>query len=136
MLGIVLGRLNRRFIGMRTVSNFYLFIFIGSILATAIIGPGHLFFKILSMVIIILIFNWLILLLSVYVSWFGIIIQGNPIILIDHGKIQKHGLKKSLITEKELMALLRYQTNTDEISNVEKAYFENSGHISFVLKNK
>lgn len=55
VVGIILGRMNRRFIGRRTVANFFLFVFIGSVLAAAIIGD--LFYEILGMAIAIIIKN-------------------------------------------------------------------------------
>ena len=131
-VGIGLGRINRKFIGIRTISNFFLFIFIGSLLAAAILGP--LFYEILSLVIFVMIFNWIINVLSYYITSFKTIITGHPILLIDGGEIQAKGLKKSFITENELYSLLRIKTNTSDISKVDKAYLENSGQISFTMK--
>jgi len=129
---LLLMRLNRRFIAIRTTSNFFLYVFIGSILATAIVEP--LFYEILGMVIFLMLFNWLIAVLENYFPFLKIFIEGKQIILIDNGKVNKDELKKYFISERELSRLLRIKTNTADLSNVEKSYLENSGQISFILK--
>lgn len=132
ILGIILGRINRRFIAIRTTTNFFLFIFIGSILATAIVG--ELFYEILAMAIFIMLVNWLVVILGYYVSDFRIFLEGKPLVLIENGKINKKELNKCFISEEKLKALLRVKTHLSDISEVQKAYFENSGEISFILK--
>lgn len=134
LLGIILSRLNRRFISMRTASNFFLFIFIGSILATAIVG--QIFYEIIIMVIFIMFINWSILVLNYNFPALKKIIEGKSILLIENGKIQHKAMRRYLINEVEIIAQLRIQTNSSDISKVEKAFFENSGQISFVLKER
>lgn len=132
VIGIILARFNRRFMAFRTTNNFFLFILIGSILAFSIIGP--LFYETLGMAIFIIVLNWFIVVIGYYWSGFNIMIQGNPIILIDDGIILNKALNKCFITERELLSLLRSQTNSENIGNVKKAYLEITGQISFVLK--
>ena len=133
VIGILLARFNKRFLSFRTANNFYLFILIGSILAASIVGP--LFYETLGMAIFIIFFNWFVSVLEFYIPWFNILIQGRPIILIDQGVIQKKSLNKFFITELELMTLFRARTNSSDLRLVEKAYLENNGEISFILKN-
>lgn len=133
-LGILLTRFNKRFMAFRTVNNFYLFIFIGSILASSIVGK--LFYETLGMAIFIIFVNWLIVVLGYYSASFKSIIEGKSIEIISHGIINKNELNKIYISEQDLLSLLRTQTNRSDLKDVEKAYFESSGQISFVMKKR
>ena len=132
IVGIILAKVNKRFMGLRSVNNFFLFILIGSILATSIVGSK--FYEILGMAIFIMLTNWLVTVSSYYFPWLKTIINGRPIILINQGKVQDKALNKCFITQEELICSLRVQTNTSDLKKVEKAYFENNGQISFILK--
>ena len=134
IIGILLARFNKRFLSFRTTNNFYLFILIGSVLATSIDGP--LFYETLGMAIFIIFFNWFIAVLEFYIPWFNALLQGNPAILIENGVIIQKSLNKYFISERELLALFRTRTNSSDLSIVEKAYLENNGEISFILKKK
>ncbi len=132
ILGIFLTRLNKRFMGYTTVSDFFLYIIIGSILAAAITGP--LFYETLGMAIFLLVLNWLVVVIDYYIIAFKIIVEGKPIVLVEDGKIQWKAMRKCFITEHDLHTLLRTQTGTSDVSKIEKAYLESSGHVSFILK--
>lgn len=134
MLGILLTRFNKRFMAFRTVNNFYLFIFIGSVLASSIVG--NLFYETLGMAIFIIFVNWLVVVLGYYSVRFKTIIEGKPIEIISHGIIDKKQLNKLFISEQDLLSLLRSETNSSDLRDVEKAYFESSGQISFVMKKR
>jgi uncharacterized membrane protein YcaP (DUF421 family) len=133
-LGICITRLNKRFMGFTTVSDFFLYIIIGSILAYAITGPQ--FYETLGMAIILMLINWLVTIIDYYVINFKIIIEGQPLLLVQDGKIQWKAMRKCFITEHDLHTLLRTQTNTEDVSNIQKAYFESSGKVSFILKKQ
>ncbi len=59
-------------------------------------------------------------------------IEGDPIALVEHGRILSGNLTKTLITEDELMVAIRRQGGTD-LSDVEKVILESSGTISVLL---
>ena len=131
-IGIILAQFNKRFMAFRTTNNFFLFILIGSVLASSIIG-NH-FYETLGMGIIIILLNWVVVVIGYYWPAFNSMIQGDPIMLVDNGVILTPALNKCFITERELLSLLRVQTNSEDMSNVEKSYFEITGDISFILK--
>ncbi len=132
ILGIIFARFNKRFMAFRTVNNFFLFIFIGSILASSIVG--NLFYETLTMATFILFVNWLIVVASFHNKKFKYFIEGQPALLIDNGIVEKKQLARFFISEQELVSILRTYTNTSDISKVEKAYVEPTGKITFVLK--
>jgi uncharacterized membrane protein YcaP (DUF421 family) len=132
LLGIILIRVNRRFMTLRTSNNFFLFIFIGSILATSLIGP--FFYEVLGMVLFIMFVNWLVVVTGYHFRWFKRIVEGKPALLIDNGRVQRKTLNRYFITEEELIEFCRIRTNVADLTKVEKAYFERNGEISFIIK--
>jgi uncharacterized membrane protein YcaP (DUF421 family) len=134
IIGIIFTRFNKKFMSFRTVEDFFLFILIGSVLANAIVGP--LFYETLAMAFFIIFINWFIMVMGYHFKQFKTFIEGEPIILIENGVIQKKNLKRLFIAEDELMSMMRLKTNIMNIEKIEKAYFENNGQISFILKKQ
>lgn len=56
-------------------------------------------------------------------------LDGKPIAVVRHGKIENTGLKESRIREEELFGLLR-QNGIRNLGEVEFAFFERSGKLS------
>lgn len=61
----------------------------------------------------------------------GRLIRPSPLLLIQHGRIQKRNLSKELITDEELIEQLREQ-GIDEIEKVKESYLEGDGRISVI----
>src|SRR3954468_16687231 len=60
-------------------------------------------------------------------------IQGRPTLLIHHGVLQRHNLRRELLNVRELRAQLRKQ-GVQNIAEVEEAVLESDGYISVVRK--
>jgi uncharacterized membrane protein YcaP (DUF421 family) len=60
-------------------------------------------------------------------------IQGRPTLLIHHGILQRHNLRRELLNVRELRAQLRKQ-GIQNIAEVEEAVLESDGYISVVKK--
>lgn len=59
--------------------------------------------------------------------------EPEPVLLIKNGLLQRQNMKKELITENELMGMLREQ-GVDKPADVKTCYIEGSGNISVVQK--
>src|SRR3954466_14342388 len=60
-------------------------------------------------------------------------IQGRPTLLIHHGVLQRHNLRRELLNVRELRAQLRKQ-GIQNIADVDEAVLESDGYISVVRK--
>ncbi|MBC8105601.1 MAG: DUF421 domain-containing protein [Anaerolineae bacterium] len=60
-------------------------------------------------------------------------IQGRPTLLIHHGVLQRHNLRRELLNVRELRAQLRKQ-GIQNIAEVDEAVLESDGYISVVRK--
>jgi uncharacterized membrane protein YcaP (DUF421 family) len=61
------------------------------------------------------------------------LVEGEPVLLVKHGKVQKDCLRRELISPAELQAAARRQ-GFDSLKEVEDAILESGGTISFIRK--
>ncbi len=74
--------------------------------------------------------NWL----SYHVPAVRRVLSPGPVPLVKDGKLQRRNLRQELITEEDLMGLLR-EHGVERIEEVKRCYLEGDGHIS-VIKPK
>lgn len=59
-------------------------------------------------------------------------LEGEPLVLVDHGRLIERNLERALITQDEVMAAIRRQ-GAAELSDVDKVVLETSGTVSVLL---
>lgn len=62
------------------------------------------------------------------------IVQGEPVVLIEKGRIVQENAKRETICEDELLAIIRHQ-GIEKIEEVERATLESSGAISVIPRH-
>jgi uncharacterized membrane protein YcaP (DUF421 family) len=74
------------------------------------------------------------------IDWLGFqsvilkrIVEPHPILLVKDGQLMRQNMKREMITEEELISILR-EKGVDDYHNVKKCYLEGSGNISVVEK--
>jgi uncharacterized membrane protein YcaP (DUF421 family) len=67
-------------------------------------------------------------------SWVRHLLRPAPVPLIKDGRLQRRSLRQELITQEELMGLLREQ-GVERVEAVKTCYLEADGHISVVIKD-
>jgi uncharacterized membrane protein YcaP (DUF421 family) len=75
--------------------------------------------------------NWL----SYRNKFFSMVAEAEPRLLVSDGVILPQNLRKELITEDELLSLLR-QNGVDDVKRVKSCYLEGSGNVSVIEKNE
>jgi uncharacterized membrane protein YcaP (DUF421 family) len=68
-----------------------------------------------------------------HVPWLEFLIASPRVKLVENGKVLRRNMRRELVTDDELMALLRSQ-GIDDVKAVKAAYIEGSGDIS-VIRN-
>jgi uncharacterized membrane protein YcaP (DUF421 family) len=66
----------------------------------------------------------------------GPILEGDPVILVEHGKPLDRNLRRNRITIEELAAQARLTAQVAHIEDIEWAVLETSGQISFIPKQR
>lgn len=131
--GIILFRGQREFMMINTPFTFMLNFILGSVLANAIIGTVP-YFPIVSMSLFIIFINWLMSVISFYSPHFERFIKGKRQILIEDGQIQWDAMRRNLITKDELLDSVHRLARSENIKDIKRAYFENSGRITIIEK--
>ena len=69
--------------------------------------------------------------ISFKVPWLEFLVSSPKVKLIENGKILRRNMRRELVTDEELMSLLRTQ-GIDDPGKVKSAYIEGSGDISVI----
>jgi uncharacterized membrane protein YcaP (DUF421 family) len=68
--------------------------------------------------------------------WIRRATEGRRVVLYRDGAIDPVALRRTALSEDELMATLRIETHADTLAGVEEAALETNGKISFVSKDR
>lgn len=133
-LGIAFVRIaEKRFIGKFSAFDVIMGIMIGSILSRAITGSSP-FFATLAAALVLVFMHYLFASLSYHLDWFGNLVKGSGRTLVIEGEIKWEAMRRSHISEKDLMGALRENGRLDDVSQVKLARLERSGNISIIPK--
>jgi uncharacterized membrane protein YcaP (DUF421 family) len=76
-----------------------------------------------------------------FLDWLGYrfppvrrLLRPSPLLLIKDGRIQRHNLRREMITEEELIEHLREQ-GVESVAEVKESHIEGDGHISVITKD-
>jgi uncharacterized membrane protein YcaP (DUF421 family) len=129
-----------RIAGMRTFGKKSTFdvlvgILLGSILARTITGNSPFLGTILAGLVIVLLHR-IIGIITFYNDFAGKILKGESEILYKNGRFYWQNMKRNEISEKDIEGSLRENANLTRLEDVEEVYFERSGNISIIPKQK
>lgn len=78
--------------------------------------------------------HWGLATLSYHVSWFGPLVKGHSVQLVDDGEMLRSGMRETGTTSKDLERAMRSNGNAPELSDILEAYLERDGSISVIPK--
>jgi uncharacterized membrane protein YcaP (DUF421 family) len=122
---------SKRFLSKATAFDVIVAIMLGSVMSRAIDGSTPFFMTLLAGVVL-LGMHWLFAELAYKTSWFGSYVKGEPVLLIEDGKIQREGMQRASITHDDLTQAIRLKTNQTDPSKIKLAYLERDGQISAI----
>jgi len=104
---------------------------LGAIMGRAIVSAEQPFFgSIIALVIMIL---------HRFISWLtfhnkksGLILKGKHLLLMKNGERIERNLKKTNITEEDILESLRRDVNVPSLDKIKEVYLERSGELSFI----
>lgn len=110
-------------------------IMIGSILARTI--GGHVpFFASIGAAIALSGIHRILAMLAVRYDTVSKMLKGRERILVKDGKMQRDNMRRCTITEGDLMEGIRLTAKVNDVSEIKEAYFERSGQISAIPRNR
>jgi len=121
---------DKRLFGKGTAFDTVVAIMIGSVLSRAITGSSPLF-PTWAAGLVLVGMHALVAYLA-FRGWFGPLVKGKPVLLIEDGEVREDGLRESHLTERDLEAAFRAQGSGPDPSTVRLSYLERDGSISVV----
>lgn len=124
-----------RIFGKKSAFDEVVIIMLGAILSRGVVGATPFADTVISGTIIIAthrVIAWLCA-KNMHVE---VVLKGRAVLLYKNGKIVRENLDASAISERDLLEGLRVQMDTDKFDNIDSAYLEPGGQLSFIEKNK
>lgn len=134
ILMIIMIRLSgMRSFGKGDVFDNILTILLGAVLARGIVGATPFLSAVAGGVTIMVIHN-LLSNLSFWYKWIGRVVKGKSFILYGNGQFNRKNMRRTNITEHDILEQLRLSLHINSLEEVEEIYFERTGRVSFVKK--
>src|SRR5947199_4219492 len=129
---LVMVRLSsKRSLAEKTAFDAVLVVLIGSMLSRAINGSAA-FFPTLGAGFVLVLLHRLFGLAAYYSHILGILVKGQPVMLVQNGRIQRKNMFWNHISKHDLEEDMRLEAKTDDLSKIQVARLERSGDISFI----
>jgi len=127
-----------RLAGLRTFAKQSSFdniivIMLGAVLARGVVGASP-FWSTVGASVIMVIMHRVIAWMTVKNPKFEKLVKGSYIKLYQNGALVSNNLEKTGMSENDLHESLRLETNKLTLSQIDTAFMETSGKISFILK--
>ena len=136
VVGIVLVRIGKkRFLGKIAAFDTVLSIIIGSLLSRAITDTDY-FLKILGACLLLILLHRLFSLIAGYSDKFGDFIKGHDRVIIRDGALLHDAMRKSNLSEHDVLQSLRLNAHTEDVGKVKIARMERNGDISVIMKEE
>lgn len=125
-----------RFSGMRPFGkgnpyDIIIAFLLGGILSRGVVG-GTPFFSSVAGGVAIIVLHKIIGRISVHFKAFDKVINGQKVMLYQHGRLLHHNMKKVNVTDSNIHEELRRQLHLDNLNDVSEVYMEKTGEISFI----
>ncbi|HVX26677.1 MAG TPA: YetF domain-containing protein [Parafilimonas sp.] len=110
-------------------------IMLGAVLARGVVG-ANAFFSTVAASIVIVALHRLTSWLSVKNGFIEKCVKGGAILLFSNDELVDNNLAKTGISKNDLHESLRLETKKNTLDDIDTAYLETNGRISFILKQK
>ena len=122
---------SKRSLAEKTAFDAALMIIIASVLARAINGSAP-FFPTLVVGFVLVLLHRLFALGAYFSHAFGILIKGEPVVIVENGRIHHRNMRINHISKHDLEEDMRLDAEIEDVSKVKIARIERSGDISFI----
>jgi uncharacterized membrane protein YcaP (DUF421 family) len=124
-----------RTLGKQTAFDTLTALMLGSIMGRSVVVAQSFFGSVLA-VLVIMILHRLAAWITFKSKKAGKIIKGEKLLLIKNGMKQNKNLRKSHITEEDILEALRYESHMNSLDKITEVYLERSGEISVIKKEQ
>ena len=122
----------RRTIGQITTFDFILLLLIGGATQRALLGQDYSVTNAVIVVVTLVVIDVVLSLIERDFPTFSKIVNGSPLILVDHGRPLPARLRRARLTEQEVLAAARRTHGIERLEDIKFAILEGNGHISII----
>jgi len=122
----------RRTIAQITTFDFILLLLIGGATQRALLGQDYSVTNAIIAVVTLVVIDVVLSLIERDFPTFSKIVNGSPLILVDHGRPLPARLRRARLTEQEVLAAARRTHGIERLEDIKFAILEGSGHISII----
>jgi uncharacterized membrane protein YcaP (DUF421 family) len=126
---------HKRSLARKTAFDAVLIVILASVLSRAINGSAA-FFATLGGSLVIVLVHRLLALIAYHSHWFGVLIKGQPDLIIENGELILGSMRRNHISEHDVEEDLRLAAKVEDLKDIRVGYVERSGDISFIEKGK
>jgi uncharacterized membrane protein YcaP (DUF421 family) len=126
---------HKRSLARKTAFDAVLIVILASVLSRAINGSAN-FFATLGGSLVIVIVHRLLALIAYYSHGFGVLIKGQPDLIIENGDLILGSMRRNHISKHDVEEDLRLDAQTENLKDIRVGYVERSGDISFIEKKE
>jgi uncharacterized membrane protein YcaP (DUF421 family) len=126
---------HKRSLARKTGFDAVLMVILASVLSRAINGSAA-FFATLGGGVVLVLVHRLFALIAFHSHAFGILIKGEPELIIDEGDLVFGAMRRNHISKHDVEEDMRLAAKTEDLKDIRKGYVERSGDISFIEKEK
>ena len=135
-ISLILIRISgRRTFGKKSAFDNTLAIILGAILSRAVVGASPFVPTVVCSLLLVLLHRslaWL----SIKSNMVSRLIKGGEIPLYRNGKLDEENLRKSLLSENDLLSDVRLKGNVKSLDDISEIYMETSGELSIIKKKQ
>ena len=125
---------HKRSLARKTAFDAVLIVILASVLSRAINGSAA-FFATLGGGFVLVLLHRLLALIAYHSHGFGILIKGEPDLIVHDGHTDIPNMRRNHISQHDLEEDLRLAAASENLSGIERARVERSGDISFIKKS-
>lgn len=129
---IVFRIAGRRTLSDLTTFDFVLLLIIGEATQQALLGDDFSVINAALVIVSLVGFDIALSLTKQKSLWFAKILDGEPIIIVEHGQLLGHRAKKSRIDESDILEVARHSQSLERLDQIKFAILEKDGKISVI----
>ncbi|WP_436486776.1 DUF421 domain-containing protein [Chitinophaga sp. ARDCPP14] len=122
-----------RIFGKKSAFDTIIVIMMGAVLARVIVGASPFLGTVAAAAVMVAI-NRSLAWISLKSDMINRLVKGKPLLLYDAGEIKWENMNKACLSKSDLMESLRLETLKASLAEIEQAYMETNGRISFIMK--
>lgn len=129
---VVFRLAGRRTLSELTTFDFVLLLIIGEATQQALLGDDFSIANATLVIVSLVVFDIALSLLKSKSQWFAKLIDGEPMIIVEHGQVLARRVRKARIDENDILEAARHSQGLERIDQIKFAILEKDGKISII----